>query len=528
MRAWHLPQVRRAGRPARGRDPRREAGRRRPQPGSARSSRRGGRRPPSGGARGRSGDRRPPTAEASCRARPRRERPTRCGESDGAEALEAFLAPSGRPRLVRAHAARVSNGDHPVARLAGRAPRRLAQPAAAADPRLPRRAGRARPGQRSISSRAGGAALLLPLRAPRGHGAAAIRGRRRSRRACRGACRRCWTCRTWSGSSTRRTWLTANGAHSRCATSPSSRPRTPPGCASASWPRPAGRPRHRPRRAARHRARAARSASRCSAALRARRSTPTCATAAAAAARGPAAPRMIRASSSSTRRAVRSACAACAIGSIGCRARRRARGIVAAHAPPLVRQPPARGRRRPARRAGAARPREPGHDPDLHPRNARRDCAARMRRRTRAPSGTPRHPRSRDRRLGPAGARRSDRRRGLLPLAHPRLGAHRGDHQPFRAGTELDAYFAAFRLPDAIFQLVAAGALSSAMIPVLAGLFTRDEEDRAWRVVSTVLNIMLRRAQRAGGDRRHLRAPDRAPDRHPGFDAARHGADRSS
>ena len=61
----------------------------------------------------------------------------------------------------------------------------------------------------------------------------------------------------------------------------------------------------------------------------------------------------------------------------------------------------------------------------------------------------------------------------------------------FGAGTELDAYFAAFRVPDAIFQLVAAGALSSAMIPVLAGLFSRNEETRAWRVVSTVLNVML-------------------------------------
>lgn len=61
----------------------------------------------------------------------------------------------------------------------------------------------------------------------------------------------------------------------------------------------------------------------------------------------------------------------------------------------------------------------------------------------------------------------------------------------FGAGSELDAYFAAFRVPDAIFQLVAAGALSSAMIPVLAGLFSRGEEDRAWRVVSTVLNVML-------------------------------------
>lgn len=61
----------------------------------------------------------------------------------------------------------------------------------------------------------------------------------------------------------------------------------------------------------------------------------------------------------------------------------------------------------------------------------------------------------------------------------------------FGAGADLDAYFAAFRLPDAIFELVAAGALSSAMIPVLASLYQRDEEMRAWRVVSTVLNVML-------------------------------------
>ena len=56
---------------------------------------------------------------------------------------------------------------------------------------------------------------------------------------------------------------------------------------------------------------------------------------------------------------------------------------------------------------------------------------------------------------------------------------------------QLDAYFAAFRVPDAIFQLVAAGALSSAMIPVLSGLFQREEEQRAWQVVSSVLNVVL-------------------------------------
>ncbi len=56
---------------------------------------------------------------------------------------------------------------------------------------------------------------------------------------------------------------------------------------------------------------------------------------------------------------------------------------------------------------------------------------------------------------------------------------------------KLDAFFAAFRIPDLLFQLVAAGALSSALIPVVAGLLATDEEARAWRVVSTVTTLML-------------------------------------
>ncbi len=88
----------------------------------------------------------------------------------------------------------------------------------------------------------------------------------------------------------------------------------------------------------------------------------------------------------------------------------------------------------------------------------------------------------------------------------------------FGAGTQLDAYFAAFRLPDAIFELVAAGALSSAMIPVLAGLFTRGEEDRAWRVVSTVINVMLL-ALAALAALVAVFAPQIVPLITPGFDA---------
>ena len=61
----------------------------------------------------------------------------------------------------------------------------------------------------------------------------------------------------------------------------------------------------------------------------------------------------------------------------------------------------------------------------------------------------------------------------------------------FQATAELDAFFAAFRIPDLMFQLVAAGALSSALIPVVAGVLQSDGEGRAWRIVSTVTNLML-------------------------------------
>ena len=61
----------------------------------------------------------------------------------------------------------------------------------------------------------------------------------------------------------------------------------------------------------------------------------------------------------------------------------------------------------------------------------------------------------------------------------------------FGASGQLDAFFAAFRIPDLIFQLVAAGALSSALIPVIAGLLATDQDSRAWRVTSTVTNLML-------------------------------------
>jgi putative peptidoglycan lipid II flippase len=61
----------------------------------------------------------------------------------------------------------------------------------------------------------------------------------------------------------------------------------------------------------------------------------------------------------------------------------------------------------------------------------------------------------------------------------------------FGAGPELDAFFAAFRIPDLVFQLVAAGAVASALVPIVSGLRATGDAARAWRIVSTVANLML-------------------------------------
>jgi putative peptidoglycan lipid II flippase len=56
---------------------------------------------------------------------------------------------------------------------------------------------------------------------------------------------------------------------------------------------------------------------------------------------------------------------------------------------------------------------------------------------------------------------------------------------------ELGPFYAAFRIPDLVYQLVAAGALGSALIPVLSQLLSRGEIHRAWRVASAVANTVL-------------------------------------
>ncbi|MCL7453635.1 MAG: murein biosynthesis integral membrane protein MurJ [Anaerolineae bacterium] len=63
-------------------------------------------------------------------------------------------------------------------------------------------------------------------------------------------------------------------------------------------------------------------------------------------------------------------------------------------------------------------------------------------------------------------------------------------HQ-FGTGGDLDAYLAAFRLPDILFQIVAGGALASAFIPTFAGYLANDDEQGAWRLASATINLVF-------------------------------------
>lgn len=70
----------------------------------------------------------------------------------------------------------------------------------------------------------------------------------------------------------------------------------------------------------------------------------------------------------------------------------------------------------------------------------------------------------------------------LLGLWRDRLLAGR-----FGASLELDVYFAAFRIPDLVYNILILGGLAVAFIPLFAEYFSRDQKE-SWRMVNHVLN----------------------------------------
>jgi putative peptidoglycan lipid II flippase len=61
----------------------------------------------------------------------------------------------------------------------------------------------------------------------------------------------------------------------------------------------------------------------------------------------------------------------------------------------------------------------------------------------------------------------------------------------FGVSQQANAYYAAFRLPDTLFSLIAGGALSSAMIPVLLNARQKEGEAAGWRLISVVLTSLI-------------------------------------
>src|SRR3989344_2119187 len=60
----------------------------------------------------------------------------------------------------------------------------------------------------------------------------------------------------------------------------------------------------------------------------------------------------------------------------------------------------------------------------------------------------------------------------------------------FGAGDTLDIYFAAFRIPDFLYNILIVGILSSVFIPVFSEYLARDEQS-AWKLANTVLSVFL-------------------------------------
>lgn len=61
----------------------------------------------------------------------------------------------------------------------------------------------------------------------------------------------------------------------------------------------------------------------------------------------------------------------------------------------------------------------------------------------------------------------------------------------FGASEQLDIYFAAFRIPDLVYQLLVVGALSASFIPLFSKIYGKQGEEAAWRMTNNVLHILM-------------------------------------
>lgn len=60
----------------------------------------------------------------------------------------------------------------------------------------------------------------------------------------------------------------------------------------------------------------------------------------------------------------------------------------------------------------------------------------------------------------------------------------------FGAGPDLDAYFAAFRIPDLVYNILIAGGIVVVFLPLFSEYFFKNKEE-AWKFVNNLINIFL-------------------------------------
>lgn len=61
----------------------------------------------------------------------------------------------------------------------------------------------------------------------------------------------------------------------------------------------------------------------------------------------------------------------------------------------------------------------------------------------------------------------------------------------YGTGPDLEAFNAANRVGETLFNLMAGGALSSAFVPTFTGLLVKNEKEKAWKLASAISNLLL-------------------------------------
>jgi len=73
----------------------------------------------------------------------------------------------------------------------------------------------------------------------------------------------------------------------------------------------------------------------------------------------------------------------------------------------------------------------------------------------------------------------------LVGLGRERIFAHY-----YGASQVMDAYYAAFKLPDLVYNLLIVGAISAGFIPAFTKLLNNVNKQAAWRLANNILNIL--------------------------------------